>query len=54
MFFRDGNTTNIAAPHIDNTDNADNDWYTISGTRLSAKPAVQGVFVHGGKKVIIK
>lgn len=54
MFFRDGNTTNIVSPHIDDTDNADNDWYTISGTRLSAKPAVQGIFVHGGKKVIIK
>ena len=54
MFFRDGNTTNIVSPHIDDSDNADNDWYTISGTRLSAKPAVQGIFVHGGKKVIIK
>jgi len=30
------------------------DWYTISGNRLSEKPSKTGVYIHNGKKVIIK
>ena len=29
-------------------------WYTIGGQRLSAKPTVGGVYIHNGKKVVIK
>lgn len=29
-------------------------WYTISGTRLNKKPAQPGIYVHNGKKVVVK
>ena len=32
----------------------DNVWYTIQGTRLNGKPQQQGIYLHGGKKVMIK
>lgn len=30
------------------------EWYDMGGRHLSAKPTMKGVYVHGGKKVIIK
>ena len=29
-------------------------WYTLDGRRLAGKPAQKGVYVHDGKKVVIK
>lgn len=38
---------------INNT-TTDNAWYTLSGMKLSKKPAESGVYIHQGKKVIIR
>lgn len=57
LIFEDGQTTGINSITLpaDSTDqSADGAWYTLSGTRLSAKPAAPGVYVNGGRKVIIK
>lgn len=32
----------------------DSGWYTISGSRLGGKPAQAGLYVHDGKKVVVK
>ncbi|MBQ9646549.1 MAG: leucine-rich repeat protein [Prevotella sp.] len=32
----------------------DGRWYSLSGTALKERPAKAGVYVHGGKKVIVK
>lgn len=40
-------------PTISNT-TTDNAWYTLSGMKLGKKPAKSGVYIHQGKKVIIK
>ena len=32
----------------------DNSWYDMSGRRLDGKPNAKGVFIHGGRKVVIK
>ena len=32
----------------------DDNWYTLDGRRLSAKPNRQGVYIHNQKKVVIK
>ena len=32
----------------------DENWYTIDGQRLGKKPAMRGVFIHHGHKVIVK
>ena len=29
-------------------------WYTLSGTRLNVKPTQKGVYIHRGRKVVIK
>jgi hypothetical protein len=29
-------------------------WYTLSGTRLNAKPTQKGLYINNGKKVVIK
>lgn len=33
---------------------ADNAWYNINGIRFESKPATPGIYIHNGKKVIIK
>lgn len=40
-------------PTISNT-TTDNAWYTLSGMKLGKKPAENGVYIHQGKKVIIR
>lgn len=34
-------------------DGAD-DWFTLSGMRQSGKPSQKGIYIHGGKKVVVK
>ena len=29
-------------------------WYTLDGVRLNGKPTKKGLYIHGGKKVVIK
>ena len=43
----------IGTPTISNT-TTDNAWYTLSGMKLGKKPAESGVYIHQGKKVIIR
>lgn len=40
-------------PAISNT-TTDNAWYTLSGMKMGKKPAKNGVYIHQGKKVIIR
>ena len=48
-------TTGItAAPTIDNTASKDNAWYTMSGMKMMQKPNQPGIYIHQGKKQIIK
>ena len=48
-------TTGItAAPTIDNTASKDNAWYTLSGMKMMQKPNQPGIYIHQGKKMIIK
>ena len=48
-------TTGITGtPTISNTTTTDNAWYTLSGMKLGKKPAKNGIYIHQGKKVIIR
>ena len=29
-------------------------WYTLSGTRINGKPAAKGIYIHQGRKIVIK
>lgn len=48
-----GNVTGISNIKV-NTQKADNIWYTISGSRMTSKPTQKGVYIHQGKKVVVK
>ena len=41
-------------PTISNTTTTDNAWYTLSGMKMGKKPAKNGIYIHQGKKVIIR
>ena len=33
---------------------SNNAWYSVDGRRLTSKPTKKGIYIHGGKKVVIK
>jgi hypothetical protein len=53
-------TTSIVSPETFNegsfsTDlSKDNNWYSVTGARLSDKPTTHGIYIHQGRKVVIK
>lgn len=47
-----GNATGISGIKVNAQ--TDESWYTIGGTRLSGKPTQKGVYIHQGKKVVVK
>ena len=46
------NTSDISSVKADNPSNYADSWYTISGNRIS-KPEKKGIYINGGKKVIV-
>lgn len=46
-------TTGIYAPAVD-TSGSDNGWYDINGRRYNKRPAGRGLYIHQGKKYVIK
>ena len=47
-------STGISSPIVDNTASKDNAWYTLSGMKMMQKPNQPGIYIHQGKKMIIK
>lgn len=47
-----GNATGISV--VKANAQTDDSWYTIGGTRLSGKPTQKGVYIHQGKKAVVK
>ena len=41
---------------IDNiaVDSQSNEWYNLNGQKLNGKPTVPGIYINGGKKVIVR
>ena len=46
--------TGIAAPIVDTNKSADKAWYTLSGMKMMQKPTQAGIYIHQGKKIVIK
>ena len=47
--------TGIDQPIIEHTGkNVNNAWYTLSGMKMNQKPNQAGIYIHHGKKVVIK
>ena len=47
----EGIVVGIASPVM--TQDNDPYWYTLEGRRLQAKPSTPGLYLHGGKKIVI-
>ena len=53
-FDGEGTQTGISHTEItDITERADA-WYTVNGVKLSGVPTTKGLYIHGGRKVIVK
>lgn len=52
----DGSTTAISTINAENIveDYSKEGWYTVNGVKLNDMPTVKGVFIHNGKKVVVK
>ena len=50
-----GETTGIQDAVVDKANVNDNAaWYTLSGMKLNGKPTTAGIYVHNGKKYVVK
>ena len=49
----DGNVTEIETTNFTNYTNSDA-WFTLDGRKLDKQPTAKGVYIHGGRKVVIK
>lgn len=47
-------STGIAGAPVAEKNAGDNAWYTLSGMKMSGKPMRAGVYIHGGKKVVVE
>ena len=46
--------TGISDIVVDKKIDGDNGWYSLSGVRMSAKPAQKGIYIHQGHKVVVR
>ena len=47
-------TTGISSTTNDTNDTNDKAWYTLDGRKLDGKPTTKGLYIHNGKKTVIK
>lgn len=52
--FKDENATGILEGTTDYKDMKDDAWFSIEGVQLQGKPAVRGIYINNGKKIVIK
>jgi len=52
--FGNGEQTGITTTNYTNFTNDDDAWYSLDGRKLNGKPTKSGVYVNGGRKVVIK
>ena len=53
--FNEEETTSLSEElRIKSEERADAAWYTINGVKLDSKPSSKGIYIHGGRKVVIK
>ena len=50
----DGETTGIVNITGTTANGESDTWYTINGTRLNAKPTTKGIYIHNGRKEVIR
>ena len=51
--FGDGKATGVTTTNLSNSTNVDG-WYAVDGRKLNGKPAKKGIYIHQGRKNIVK
>ena len=51
--FGDGETTEIGTIN-NNRETIANQWYTLDGRKLTGKPTTKGVYIHNGRKEVVR
>lgn len=49
-----GTPDGITTVAVDINKSNDNSWYNLAGMRLAGRPALPGIYIHNGKKTVIK
>jgi len=52
--FGEKNSTPVIALKADAKNKYSDEWYMIDGRKLNGKPTVKGLYIHAGRKVVIK
>ena len=52
--FGDGEATGITTTNFTNNTNSDGAWFTLDGRKLQDKPTQKGVYIHNGRKEVVK
>ncbi|MBR4366786.1 MAG: hypothetical protein IKP43_08405, partial [Bacteroidaceae bacterium] len=52
--FGEDNTTPVIALKADSNNKYSDEWYMIDGRKLNGKPTMKGLYIHAGRKVVIK
>ena len=53
VFENDDNLTGISDAKRGNENGQNDEWYTLNGQKLLQKPAVKGLYIKNGKKVVV-
>lgn len=54
LFFGNEETTGVHFINNEKTAIGNDEWYTIDGSTLQSQPTKKGIYIHQGKKVVIK
>ena len=56
MIFFDGDNETTSLREISNEKLviSNDDYYTLDGRKLQGKPTAKGIYVHGGRKTVVK
>lgn len=50
----EGNTTDVRMINLETMTIMDDCYYTLQGVKISGRPTQQGIYIHNGKKIVIK
>ena len=53
-FGYENSTTAIDGVGLGDNKDSSNTWYTLQGIRLAEKPTLKGIYIHNGKKVVVR
>lgn len=53
-FGYENSTTPIGGVGLGDVEHSGDTWYTLQGIRLAEKPTLKGIYIHNGKKVVVR